>query len=158
MRRFAFIALAFVSAACGVQEINAGEQSLSFVSPATIDVLLTRTETTLGELGFTVGGRHENLVFTAPQPLPEAARGGPGSPADTAGAGPQLWFVHVVANNRLFRGGSNVTVRGYLVPRTGNLTPGNILQQQAQPVTSARPAAYRELRRIADRLHAVSAR
>ena len=158
MRRFAFIALVLVSAACGRQQANVGEQSITFVSPVSADSVLARTAAALTQLGFTVGGQQENLVFTAPAPLPDSATGGAGSPADIAPGTPQLWFVHVVADERLFRGGSNVTVRGYLVPPTGVLTPGNIVQQQAQPVTSARPAAFRELRRIADRLVAVGGR
>ena len=150
MRRFAFVALAVVLAACGAPEAVVGEQSVVFVTPASQDSALARVSRELAQLGFSIGGRQENLVFTTPRPLPAATRTGT-TARDTM---PQLWFVHVLADDRLFRGGSNVTVRGYFVPQTGMLSPGNVVQEQALPVTSARTEAFRELRRIAGLLHA----
>ncbi len=150
MRCSMFLALAVIVAACGAPEATIGEQSVVFASPDRKETALEREATELTQLGFTVTGRQENLVFTAPQPMPPA----PQHEAASGDSLPQLWFVHVLADDRLFRGGSNVTVRGYYVPRTGILTPGNLVQEQAMPVTSARREAFRELRRIADRLHA----
>ena len=150
MRRSLFVALTVVVAACGAPEATIGDQSVVFASPARKDTALARVATELAQLGFTVNGRQENLVFTAPREMPPAPR----QAAASGDSLPQQWFVHVLADDRLFRGGSNITVRGYFVPRTGKLSPGNIVQEQALPVTSARPEAFRELRRVADRLHA----
>jgi len=153
MRRFSFVALAVVFAACGSPQVEVGEQSVSFVSPVGVDSVLARASAELVQLGFTVSGRQENLVFTTPQPVP-----GAGGATTASDSGAQLWFIHVLADAERFRGGSNTIVRAFLIPRTGNLTPGNIVQEQALPVTSARPEAFRELRRIADRLHAAAIR
>ena len=148
MRRYAFIALIAVSASCRVQhQVEVGENSVRLVNPATTEGALAQAAAELTQLGFTVGGREENLVFTTPQPLPAAA---------AAGGPQQLWFLHVVADDRLFRGGADVTVRGFLVPHVGNMTPGNVVQQRAIPITAARPEAFREVRRIAERLNAVA--
>lgn len=153
MRRFALVAAALVTAACGAPQVDVREQSLTFASPLGMDSVLARASAELVQLGFTIGGRQDNLVFTVPKAMPAEAAG-----RTVSDSGEQLWFVHVLAADRLFRGGSNTTLRAYLMPRTGNLTPGNIVQEQAQPVTSARPEAFRELRRIADRLQAAAFR
>jgi len=145
MRRFVFIALAVALAACGTQQAAVSEQSVQFSSPAHPDSVLTRVAAELTQLGFTIGGREENLVFTAPRPLPAGAG---------EGGREQLWFVHVVSDAQLFRGGTTTRVRGFFVPQTGDITPGNIVQEKAQQITVDRPDAFREVRRVAERLHA----
>ena len=154
MRRFVFVAAVVALAACGTPAPEVGEHSVRFASQPPADSALTRAAAALTELGFTVGGRHENLVFTTPQPRPAAARVA-GVANDTTA---QLWFLHVTADDRLFRGGSNTTVRAFLIPSTGNVSPGNVVQENALPVNSDRPEAFRELRRIAERLHAAATR
>ena len=154
MRRFAFTAALVAVAACGTPQAEVGESSVKFASPPPADSALTVAAAALTRLGFTVGGRQENLVFTTPQPVPAAAQ--------TSGAAneptPQLWFLHVTADDRLFRGGSNTTVRAFLMPRTGTVSPGNVVQENATLVTVDRPEAFRELRRIAEELHTAAMR
>jgi len=145
MPRFAFIVLAVALAACRLPQAEVSEQSVQFVSPSSPDSALTRVAAELTQLGFAIGGREENLVFTAPTPLPAGAG---------EGGREQLWFVHVVSNARLFRGGTDTRVRGFLVPQTGDVSPGNIVQEKALQITADRPAAFREVQRVAERLHA----
>ena len=149
MRRFAFTAALVAVAACGTPQAEVGESSVKFSSPPPADSALTIAAATLTRLGFTVGGRQDNLIFTTPQPIPAAALPAGAASDSTA----QLWFLHVTADNRLFRGGSNTTVRAFLMPRTGNVSPGNVVQENATLVTVDRPEAFRELRRIAEELH-----
>ena len=160
MRPFVFLSAVVAFAACGTPQAEVGQHSVQFVSPPPADSALNRAAAELAQLGFTIGGRHENLIFTAPQPLRIGTSGSTaatssGAAADTSA---QLWFIHVTADDRLFRGGSNTTVRAFFVPRTGNLSPGNVVQENAQAVTSDHPEAFRELRRIADRLYAAAMR
>src|SRR5688500_18456161 len=155
MRRFVFVAaVVTLAAACGTPAPEVGEHSVRFASPPPADSALNRAAAALAELGFTVGCRHENLIFTTPQPLPAGARVG-GVANDTTA---QLWFLHVTADDRLFRGGSNTTVRAFLIPSTGNVSPGNVVQENALPVNSDRPEAFRELRRSAEQLHTAAMR
>ena len=149
MRRFAFTAALVAVAACGTPQAEVGESSVKFASPPPADSALAVAAAALSQLGFTVGGRHENLIFTTPQPVPAAALPA-GAASDPT---PQMWFLHVTADDRLFRGGSNTTVRAFLMPRTGNVSPGNAVQENATLVTIDRPEAFRELRRIAEHLH-----
>ena len=154
MRRLVVLAIVVALGACGTPEPEVGEHSIRFASPPPADSALNRAAAELAQLGFTIGGRQENLLFTAPRPLPPEARPS-GATNDTT---PVLWFLHITADDRLFRGGSNTTVRAFFVPPTGNLSPGNVVQENAVPITSDRPEAFRELRRIADRLHAAAMR
>lgn len=155
MRRFVFLAALVAIAACGAPLPEVGESSVKFASPPPADSALSRAAAELTRLGFTIGGRQENLVFTAPQPMPASARPANAVANDST---PQQWFLHVTADDRLFRGGSNTTVRAFLMPRTGNVSPGNVVQEQALLVTSDRPEAFRELRRIAEQLQAAAMR
>ena len=93
MRRFVFLAALVTIAACGNPQAEVGESSVKFASQPPADSALNRAADELTRLGFTVGGRHENLIFTTPQPLPAAAR--PATANDTT---PQLWFLHVTAD------------------------------------------------------------
>ena len=154
MRRVVVLAIVVALGACGTPRPEVGEHSIRFASPPPADSALNRVAAELTRLGFTIGGRHENLIFTAPRPLPAEARSA-GAANDTT---PVLWFLHVTADDRLFRGGSNTTVRAFFVPPTGNLSPGNIVQENAMAVTSDRPEAFRELTRIADQLYAAAMR
>ncbi len=154
MRRFVVLAALVTVAACGVREVDVGQSSLKFASPPPADSALNRAATELTRLGFTIAGRQENLIFTAPQPLPAAARQGAAA-SDTM---PQQWFIHVTADDRLFRGGSFTTIRAFFMPQTGNVTPGNVVQENAMVVTADRPEAFRELQRIAEQLHAAAMR
>ena len=153
MRRFAFVAALVAVAACGTPQAEVGESSVRFASPPPADSALNRVAAALTNLGFTIGGRHENLVFTAPQAMPAAAL-----PQGMAGETPQMWFFHVTADDRLFRGGSNTTVRAFLMPRTGDITPGNVVQENALLITAARPEAFREMQRIAEQLRVAAMR
>jgi len=156
MRRFAFLVMAVVAAACGVQEAQVGEQTVKIATPSSPDTLLARAAAELTQLGFTIGGREGNMIFTVPRPLSDAASSA--GAANMAGTANQLWFVHFVADSRMFRSGTNGTVRGYLVPRTGAPSPGNVVQENAQQITSERVAAFRELRRVAERLNVAANR
>ena len=160
MRPFVFLSAVIVLAACGTPQAQVGEHSIQFVSPPPADSALNRAAAELAQLGFTIGGRHENLIFTSPQPAPGtgASGGTAGTSSAAADTSAQLWFIHVTADDRLFRGGSNTTVRAFFVPRTGNLSPGNVVQENAQAVTSDHREAFRELRRIADQLYAAAMR
>ena len=151
MRRIAFLALAVLSAACGAREIEVSEGSVSFSTPAPADTLLARAAAELTQLGFTIGGREGNLLFTAPKPLPDSA-------GAAAGGTNQLWLVHIVADNNPFSAGSSGIVRAYLVPETLMPSPGNASMENAQRITDQRPAAFLELRRIAERLNAAANR
>jgi len=156
MRRFAFLVLAVISAACGVQEALVGEQSVKFSTPTSTDTLLARAAAELTELGFTIGGREGNTLFTNPRPLPDAA--GSAGMTNMAGSANQLWFVHFVADSKMFRSGTNGTVRGFLVPETAMTSSGNVVQENALPVSADRVAAFRELQRVAERLNAAANR
>jgi hypothetical protein len=151
MRRFAFLALAVLSTACGARELEVGEGSVSFSTPASADTLLARAAAELTQLGFTIGGREGNLLFTAPRPLPDSARAQPGGTN-------QLWLVHIVADNKVFSAGSDGIVRAYLVPEALMPSPGNTAMDNALRITDQRPAAFLELRRIAERLNAAANR
>ena len=154
MRRFVVLAIVVALAACGTPRPEVGEHSIRFASPPPADSALNRVAAELTRLGFTIGGRHENLIFTTPQPIPPQAR--PASAANDSTS--MLWFLHVTADDRLFRGGSNTTVRAFFVPPTGNLSPGNVVQENALAVTSERPEVFRELTRIAEQLYAAAMR
>jgi len=151
MRRFAFLALAVLSAACGARELQVSEGSVSFSTPASADTLLARAAAELTQLGFTIGGREGNLLFTAPRPLPDSA-------GAQAGATNQLWLVHIVADNKVFSAGSDGIVRAYLVPEALMPSPGNTAMDNALRITDQRPAAFLELRRIAERINAAANR
>lgn len=154
MRRFAFTAALVALAACGSPQAEVGESSVKFASPPPADSALSQAAVELARLGFTIGGRHENLIFTAPQPIPAAAL----AQRAAGDATSQMWFLHVTADDRLFRGGSNTTIRAFLMPPTGNVSQGNVVQENAVLVTTDRPELFRELRRIAEQLHAAAMR
>ncbi len=151
MRGFAIATLAVLTAACGSNTLSVGERTVSFTTPASPDTLLARAEAALLQLGFAVGGRQENVLFTAPRALPDSIAG---SPAGT----PQQWFVHVTAEDKLFSAGTTGTIRAYLVPVTAMPSPGTSAMESAHQVTSRRPAAFRELRRVGERVQAEATR
>src|SRR5688572_27524424 len=114
MRRYAFIAMAMLVAGCGPQVVEVSEQSVQFVAPSSRDSTLAKVAAELTQLGFAIGGRQDTLIFTAPRPLPAGAGVAGGATAGPGGS-EQLWFVHVVSDDRLFRGGSTTRVRGFFV-------------------------------------------
>lgn len=151
MRRSAIIALAVLSAACSSNQLFVGERNVSFTTPASPDTLLARAAAALADLGFTVGGREGNMLFTTPAPLPESVAG------STAGD-PQQWFIHVAAESQQFTTGSTGTLRAYLVPPTELPSPGNSSVENAHQVTADRAAVFGELRRVADRVRVAATR
>jgi hypothetical protein len=151
MRRLAFVTLAVVAAACSRGQTIAGEQSVSFTTPASADTLMARAGTELARLGFDATATNEGLLFTSPRALPDSV-----APA-TAGA-PQLWFIHVVVEPQRFSAGSSASVRGYLVPLHAMPSPGNSVLEYAVPVTSDRPAVFNELRRVAEHIRNAATR
>lgn len=151
MRRFAIITLAAFSAACGANQVNVGETTVSFTTPASPDTLLARAAAELTQLGFQMGGREQNLIFTAPRPLPDSIAG-------TVGGDPQQWFIHVTADPQVFAAGSTGVVRAYLIPLMGTPSPGNSVTENVHPVSDDRPAVFRELRRVSERLQVAATR
>lgn len=151
MRRLAIISLAVLAAACSRGQTVVGEQSVSFSTPASVDTLMARAGTELSRLGFDATATSEGLLFTAPRPLPDSV-------APATGGAPQLWFVHVLTEPQRFSAGSSATVRGYLVPMHAMPTPGNTILEYAIPVTSARPAVFNELRRVAEQVRNAATR
>jgi hypothetical protein len=151
MRRLAIISLAVLAAACSRGQTIAGEQTVSFTTPASIDTLMARAGTELSRLGFDATATSEGLLFTAPRPLPDSV-------APAVGGAPQLWFVHVLAEQQQFAAGSSASVRGYLIPNHAMPSPGNSVLEYAIPVTSARPAVFNELRRVAEQLRNAATR
>ena len=151
MRRLAIISLAVLTAACSRGQAIVGEQSVSFTTPASLDTLMARTGAELSRLGFDATATSEGLLFTAPRPLPDSV-------APAVNGVPQLWFVHVLAERQRFTAGSSATVRGYLVPRNAIPTPGNSVLEYARPITEDQPAAFNELRRVAQQLRNAATR
>lgn len=151
MRRLAIISLAVLAAACSRGQTVVGEQSVSFSTPASVDTLMARAGTELSRLGFDATATSEGLLFTAPRPLPDSV-------APATGGAPQLWFVHVLTEPQRFSAGSSATVRAYLVPMHAMPTPGNTILEYAIPVTSARPAVFNELRRVAEQVRNAATR
>ena len=151
MRRLAIISLAVLAAACSRGQTIVGEQSVSFSTPASVDTLMARTGTELSRLGFDATATSEGLLFTAPRPLPDSV-------APAVNGAPQLWFVHVLTEPQQFATGSSASVRAYLIPNHAMPSPGNSVLEYAIPVTSARPAVFNELRRVAEQLRNAATR
>jgi len=151
MRRFAVVSLVVLAAACSRGQTVAGEQSVSFSTPASVDTLVARAGTELSRLGFDATATSEGLLFTAPRPLPDSV-------APAVGGAPQLWIIHVVAEPQRFTSGSSASVRAYLIPMHAMPSPGNSVLEYAIPVTSARTAVFNELRRVAEQVRNAATR
>ncbi len=151
MRRFAIVTVVVLSAACGIRQGGTGERTVTFTTPASRDTLLARAATALMEMGFQIGGMEQGMVFTAPQPLPDSV-----ARADTGGA--QQWFIQVNAEDQRFIAGSAGVVRAYLLPSTPAPSPGNVSRSNAEPVSTSRPAVFRELERVAAGVRAAAVR
>ena len=151
MRRLAIISLAVLAAACSRGQTIAGEQSVRFTTPASVDTLIARAGTELSRLGFDATATSEGLLFTSPRPLPDSV-------APAVNGAPQMWFVHVLAESQQFTSGSAATVRAYLIPSHAIPTPGNSVLEYAIPVTSARATVFNELRRVAEQVRNAATR
>ena len=151
MRRLAFLSLAVLATACSRGQTVAGEQSVRFTTPASVDTLMARAGAELSRLGFDATATSEGLLFTSPRPLPDSV-------APAVGGTSQTWFIHVIAESQRFTAGSAATVRAYLVPAHAMPTPGNAVLEYAIPVTSARAPLFNELRRVAEQLRNAAVR
>ena len=110
---------------------------------------MERARTDLMHHGFTVTRVGDQMLVTAPRPVPEYLR-----EVSTARPGPgQQWFLVVESSDVRFFRGTHLRVSGYLMPpgagTAAAVRNGKRLDQNAIPITQQNPRLFREVQAAA---------
>lgn len=143
----AAFALVAVSACASIRGGDDGDNVTMNVSGNTANAL-EAARTQLVHHGYTVTTVGDQMVVTAPKPVPQYLR-----EVSTARPQQQQWFLVVTADKMRFFRGTRLRVSGYVLPpgagTTKAVSDGKRLQQQAIPVTSKNPKMFREVQMVA---------
>lgn len=143
--RMAVVALLATVAGCARMRGGPSGDSVTMTLGVNRQSAMDVARTQLQHHGFTVTGVGDDMLVTAPKPVPEYLR----EVSTAKPAAGQTWFLVVESSDVRFFRGTHVRVSGYLMPpgagTVAAVKNGKRLEQNAIPITQQNARLFREV-------------